>query len=244
MPRSVHSRRSFLATATAGLGAMLVPRFARADEATSGTVLVIGGSAMVGAVGRLIEDGLTEAGLSAQRSAKSATGLARPDFYDWPTTAKKLYEEHSPIATVCMFGGNDGQGLHMGKKADPQWIRWHEEGWSQEYATRVQQFADAVAPSGEHVFWVGMPIMRAKKLDGRVQRMNEIFRTQMEARSGGHFLDTRPVLADGNGKYAERLVVKGKRVQVRAGDGIHYTMSGARLLANHVVPLVAAQLVG
>lgn len=240
MSRIRIDRRTFLLGAGAGLTTALLPLSSRAAE--GGKVLVIGGSAMVGALGRGIEDGIAAAGHPTERAAKSSTGLARPDFYDWPAEAKRLYEAHAPIATVCMFGGNDGQGLHMGKKADPQWIRWQEEGWSAEYATRVQQFADAVAPNGEHVFWVGMPIMRAKKLDGRIQRMNEIFSAKMAERPGGHFIDTRAVMSDARGKYAEVLTVHGKRVKVRAGDGIHYTMSGATLLSEFVVPHVTEAL--
>lgn len=237
-------RRSFLLGASAGLGSMLLPGRVHAARTAAGTVMVIGGSAMVGAVGRFIEDGLVEAGFSATRHAKSSTGLARPDFYDWPGQATSLYESESPIATVCMFGGNDGQGLHMGRKADPQWIRWQEEGWSEEYGRRVQQFADAVAPNGEHVFWIGMPVMRSNKLKSRMERMNGIFQSNMEAREGGHFIDTWSVLADAKGNYTERLLVDGKRVTVRAGDGVHYTRSGAKVLANHVVPQVAAVLSG
>ena len=141
-----------------------------------------------------------------------------------------------------MFGGNDGQGLHMGKGADPEWIRWHEDGWAQEYGRRVEQFADAVAPAGEQVFWVGMPVMRESKLSTRMERMNEIFRAKMEARPGGSFIDTWSVLADAQGRYAQTLVVDGKTVKVRTGDGVHYTPSGARVLADHVVPHVAAVL--
>ena len=79
-------RRAFLLGASAGLGAALLPRGARASE-RAGTVLVIGGSAFVGALGRFIEEGLVAAGYSAQRHAKSSTGLARPDFHDWPRQA-------------------------------------------------------------------------------------------------------------------------------------------------------------
>jgi len=203
---------------------------------------VIGGSAFVGAVGRFIEDGLVEAGLPAERHAKSSTGLARPDFYDWPGEAGKLYEAVAPRATVCMFGGNDGQGLHMGRKASPKWIRWHEEGWSEEYGRRVMEFADAVAPASEHVFWVGMPVMRASKLRSRMERMNEIFRAKMDDRPGGHFIDTWSLLADAKGNYAELLNVDGKKLRVRAGDGIHYTRTGAKVLAAHIVPQVRAVL--
>ena len=86
--------------------------------------------------------------------------------------------------------------------------------------------------------------MRSNKLKSRMERMNGIFQSNMEAREGGHFIDTWSVLADAKGNYTERLLVDGKRVTVRAGDGVHYTRSGAKVLANHVVPQVAAVLSG
>lgn len=233
-------RRSFLLGASASLSAWLVPGRVRASE--GGTILVIGGSAMVGALGRYVEEGLQAAGYQTHRKAKSASGLARPDFYDWPTRARSLYESVGPMATVCMFGGNDGQGCFMGKDAEPSWIRWQDERWAQEYGRRVQALCDAVGSGGEPVFWVGMPVMRSTKLRARVQRINEIAREQVEQRAGGSFIDTWSVLADAEGNYADALEVDGKRVTVRSGDGVHYTMTGARVLAEHVVPRVSEPL--
>ena len=59
--------------------------------------------------------------------------MARPDFFNWTKEAKALVKDRKPDATVLMFGGNDVQGLYMGKG---EWIRWGEEGWNDEYARR------------------------------------------------------------------------------------------------------------
>ncbi|MCB9750706.1 MAG: DUF459 domain-containing protein [Myxococcales bacterium] len=232
-------RRALVLGATAAAGASLVPGAARASAAA---VLVIGGSAMSGALGRVLEEDLAGAGYTTRREAKISSGLARPDFFDWPARARALYGEHAPAATICMFGGNDGQGLHMGADAEPPWIRWHEPGWSEEYARRVDELLDAVAPAGERVFWIGMPMMGTEERTARMHRLNQIVRQRVGLRPRGYFLDTWALLADERGRYARTIRIAGRRVTVRAQDGVHYTRGGARVLADHVVPAVRASL--
>lgn len=241
MERTRLDRRTFLLGVTAGLTASMLPRAAAAGESGQ-RILLMGGSQIAGGLGLYLQRRLEELGYTVHRKAKSSTGLARPDFYDWQAEAAKQYEEFQPHATLCLFGGNDGQGLHMGKGASPQWIGWDDDGWSTEYGRRVEQFAAAIAPAGEPVFWVGMPVMRASKLRSRMQRLNEIFRATMEARPGGHFVDTWSVLADADGRFTDTLVLGGKRITVRTEDGVHYTLDGAKVLAGHVVPQVVAGL--
>lgn len=234
-------RRAFVLGLGAGLAVPLLPRHAFAGP-DGARVLIVGGSAMVGALGKLLGDALQALGHTTERKAKSATGLARPDFFDWPHAAAEAHAEFRPHATVVMFGGNDGQGLRMPPEADVEWIRWHEDGWSEEYGRRVAAFADAVAPGGEHLFWMGMPPMRQRKLDERMQRMNAIFEERMAARPNGHFIETRSVLSGPDGEYADELKVDGRKVRVRSPDGIHYSRSGAKVLVEHVVPRVHEQL--
>lgn len=234
----LHGRRSFSIGVSAALAAALLPRRAHASSAK---VLVLGGSTIHGALGKNIETALTDAGFTTQRHAKSSSGLARPDFYDWPAAAKDYAQRFSPDAVVVMFGGNDGQGLFMGEDATPKWIRWDDQGWEAEYLARVQAFADAVAPNGEQIFWMGMPEMKSNKLDGRMKRMNGIYEAHMSARSSGHYLSTRGLMPGVQG-YSEFAKIDGKQVRVRTEDGVHYSLHGARIVADAIVPAVAKLL--
>ncbi len=197
---------------------------------------------MVGSLGRFLEEELAHTGYTALREAKISSGLARPDFFDWPARARELYAEFQPAATVCMFGGNDGQGLHMGVDAEPPWIRWHESGWSAEYGRRVKALLDAVAPYNEHVFWLGMPMMATHERTSRMDRLNRIAREQIGQRPHGYFLDTWQLLADKRGYYSRSIKHEGRWVTVRAKDGVHFTRAGARLLVEYVGPIVRATL--
>ncbi len=264
-------------TGVAGLAgaSMLLPGSARADRygPQGGTrVLVIGDSMIAGGFGLYLARALGEdRGYDVTRRGKSASGLARPDFFDWQAEARRLVGETPHDATVVMFGGNDVQGLYMGKG---EWITWDDEGWSEEYARRVNALADIVAPAGQQLFWIGMPVMRPSKFHARVQRVNTIYRAEMAIRPGATFVDIWTVLADENGQYSDHIYVppkgeaepaapaegaapsegeapaegeakpktKRKKVLVRAGDGIHLTVAGAHYLTDHVEQVVHAKL--
>jgi hypothetical protein len=190
-----------------------------------------------------------EHGYDVARRGKSSTGLARPDFFNWIKEAQRLVDARRPDVSVVMFGGNDVQGLYMGKGT---WIRWHEPEWKQEYARRIGTLCDILAPSGEPIYWVGLPIMRPDRFRQRVQRVNTIYRAEMAIRKGGTFLDTWDILADEDGEYADRIALepaspeqeseRRKRVRVRAGDGIHLSPAGAHHLKAHVLEQILPEL--
>lgn len=218
-----------------------------ADPAAAGKkILILGDSMIAGAVGLFLERGLAKHhGYQVRRKGKSSTGLARPDFFSWPKEARAQLAEFTPDAVIAMFGGNDVQGLWMGRGS---WVTWPEPGWPAEYARRVNAFADIVAPDGQPLFWIGMPVMRPEKFHVRVQRVNTIYRAEMAIRPGGHFIDIWRLLADKDGNYTDRLDVDGapggRTERVRAGDGIHLSVAGARRVEAHVRAIVHATLSG
>jgi hypothetical protein len=281
--------RRGLLTGLAGLaGATMLPGLARADRygPRGGTrVLVIGDSMIAGGFGLYLARALgDDRGYDVTRRGKSSSGLSRPDFFDWMAEAKRLVGETPFDATVVMFGGNDVQGLYMGKPSgaagdrpkgapkQPEWITWDDEGWSEEYARRVNALADIVAPDGQKLFWIGMPVMRPSKFHARVQRVNTIYRAEMAIRPSAVFVDIWSVLANDDGEYADHIYVtpkaasddapaeadapaegdaaaedveakpKRKKILVRASDGIHLTVAGAHYLTDHVEQVVHAEL--
>ena len=237
----VMDRRTFLLGASAGVAAGLTGLLSGTARAASGKrILLMGGSQIAGGLGLYLSTALTEQGYTVHRKAKSSSGLARPDFFDWSTESARQYADFKPDATVCLFGGNDGQGLHMGKGADPKWIRWDDEGWTAEYGRRVDAFANAVSPEGEMVCWLGMPMVRPPKLRRRVQHMNEIFQAQMDAHDNRHYLETWSALVNSSGGYTDHLMIGGKKVLLRGHDGVHLTVKGAHHLTDHIAPAVTA----
>ncbi|PRQ09851.1 DUF459 domain-containing protein [Enhygromyxa salina] len=233
------TRRGFLSLLAAAPAAFVLPRSARADAAT---VLMIGSSMMGGGFGLYLGQDLErEFGCKIDRRAKASSGLARPDFHDWFKLGAKAREEANPDVVVCMFGGNDGQGIYMGRNADPEWYRYGDPGWVPEYRRRVNAFADAVAPGRERLFWLGMPQVESEKLCSRVAVMNEVYEVEMSLRPNARFVSTWDALTV-KGAYSDHVVVDGTRTRVRSGDGVHVTPSGAHLLADYVRPYISEAL--
>lgn len=200
---------------------------------------MIGSSTMAGGFGLyLAQDLEREHACVIDRRGKPSTGLARPDFHDWIKAGASARESFRPDVVICLFGGNDGQGLYMGRE---EWIRWGEPGWIPEYRRRVNAFADAVAPASERLVWIGMQQVREERLRTRVATMNELFEVEMSMRPNARYVSTWEALSD-NGKYSDHMTIAGQRTRVRTGDGVHVTPSGAHVLADYVRPHVVALL--
>ncbi len=240
----MHTRRQWICSVASALaggalagGSLLgAPGVAWAGERR---VLIIGDSMVAGGFGIFLAQALgAREGVTVERRGRVSTGLARPDFYDWIEHGAEARAAFKPDAVVCMLGGNDGQGLYMGKDSDPLWHRYGEPGWDPEYRRRVNAFADVLAPAGEQIYWVGMPQMGLSKLNERVRHMNKIFRGEMAVRRRALFIDIWRVLADEDGGYCERLDLGEGRVRVRTADGIHIARAGANRLVEWVAPQI------
>ncbi len=246
------NRRTWLAGAASagtslGFSALASSKDPPVTKKTEPKILIVGDSMITGGFGVFLERSLEkEHGYPVRRMGKSSTGLARPDFFNWMKNAKALIAEGQPDIIIVMFGGNDTQGLYMGKG---EWIRWGEEGWWPEYARRIDELCTILAPDEQQIYWVGLPTMRPDKFRGRVEYVNTIFRAEMAIRRNAYFIDTWSVLADENGEYADRIFlepaaegVKRSKVRVRAGDGIHISPEGSHHLKKHVLGVLLPEL--
>ncbi len=67
-----------------------------------------------------------------------SSGLARPDFFDWPAEIDAKLPEVDPDIVVATFGGNDAQGLSVANGdfivGDPV---ANEAEWVAEYSASV-----------------------------------------------------------------------------------------------------------
>ena len=174
---------------------------------------------------------------------ENATGLSRPDFFDWPKALADDMTEHRPEVVFVLFGGNDAQGL-----IGPDGTTYPSpaaRGWQAEYGRRVGGVMDLLRARDRVVFWIGLPPMRSSDFDGRARIMNTIFEEQAATRAWVSFVDTRTIFGDADGRYvARRLDGHGDLVELRQRDGIHLSTAGAdrlaRVLLDHIDDELAA----
>jgi hypothetical protein len=172
---------------------------------------------------------------------ENATGLTRPDFYDWPAAFRDDMATHRPEVAFILFGGNDSQGIIGPDGATypgPSDARWREE-----YARRVGAVMDILRADDRLVYWVALPPMRDAGFDGRAEVMNEIYRTEAERRPWMTYLDLHPIFGDDKGDYVERKPdADGELVDLRQDDGVHLSQPGATILAREMLRLIDEEI--
>lgn len=207
------------------------------------TVLLLGDSLLVTSFGEYLEHLLNEhPETRAVRRAKSSTGLARPDFFDWMAVGREEVERHQPAVVVVIMGGNDGQGLTDAEgRAQAQWGRPE---WASAYRQRVESFLDVIAAPGRKVLWVELPLTRLPGFERKLGVIRRILRDTVSAREDAIHLDTNPFFTDAKGGVLREARVEGfrKPMRLRMNDGVHFTVAGGRYFATRVFPVVVGLL--
>jgi hypothetical protein len=198
-----------------------------ASRATSLVRTWIGGDSSAYQIESTLTARLRELGVPKVVAAgKSISGLARPDFYNWPVHLKSALASLHPQAVVFMVGMNDGQGMTARGKT----LSFGTAAWKKEYTKRVKAMMDAMRSAGvKHVYWIGMPIMRSAAFGKKMAVLNAIFRSQAGAHSGVTYVDAWKRFATAKGAYVAKW---------RSADGMHFNMAGVNRLVGAVVPLV------
>ena len=211
-------------------------------------VLIVGSSLAATGLGAVLEDKLdANPQIVAYRKGKSASGLSRPDFYDWFDQGKRQVEFRKPELVIVIMGANDGQDLPPWKGSKR--VHWGSEGWPEAYRDRVDDFLASVRTPVEgqeapaNVLWVGLPKVPSPSLERKLTLIRGLHQEQVAALGdAGFYVDTTPHLVDANGVLLKTAKVRGKQRELRSEDGVHFTMSGCEYLADKLYPEVLQAL--
>lgn len=173
---------------------------------------------------------------------KAATGLARPDHYDWVAHLGDALAENNPDIVIASWGGNDGQGLsercETGREGcSIDWVVGdpvnNTEEWTEEYSRRVNEVLDMMLEGGRRVIWVGIPNSSNPDQTAAMKVQDQAVRAVVAERDGVVFVDTWDMFAGANGNWAEYVPDPrdGKAKDIRAADGFHLNETGAEILA-------------
>ncbi len=172
-----------------------------------------------------------------------ATGLTRPDVFNWFQEIRARMKELRPKAVVLDFGGNDDKAYMTGL---PDGVTIDDFGgsvWRSEYARRVGGLMDAINRAGAFVVWIGMPQTRSPEQTARFDVVNAVVQKQARKRPGrAAYIDTYRLFAGDDGGYTQYLRnLSGDLVQVRAADGVHFEREGGDIIAREVLKVLNRQ---
>jgi hypothetical protein len=161
-----------------------------------------------------------------------STGLARPDYFDWPARLSEVISQDSPPeAFVYMVGGNDDQAMRLQsvvlEVSTPEWL--------EEYRRRVGLVMDVTAYADTRLIWVLMPPMEEARRDVIANQINEIVTSQAELRPWVSVLPIEDLLLNDNGEYGRFIDdPSGEQQLARQPDGVHITEIGSRWVADRL----------
>jgi hypothetical protein len=207
------------------------------------TVLLLGDSLIATGFGEYLQNQLAaHPSIRCERRAKSSTGLARPDFFDWLEVGQQEVQEHQPDVVVVILGGNDGQALHT--RQGRATVGWGKPDWQGEYRQRLTDFVTAISAPGRKIVWLELPATGRQRFEQKLTLIRDLQREVIAGRGDAVHLETRPYFTDARGKALKQARVEGfrKPMRLRMTDGVHFTVAGGRYFANKVYPEVLGVL--
>ncbi|MGC9365544.1 MAG: DUF459 domain-containing protein [bacterium] len=199
------------------------------------SVLLIGDSMMGDGLGTMLLRALNDdERMNPNRHYKVSSGLSRPDFYNWPAQIRQLFSQGQYDAVIIMMGTNDAQNFEM----DGVIYTYGTEQWYDVYRDRLNDFLDTLSVYTYHVYWVGMPPMRASGYNQRMQSLNQLFEQACASHPRATYVSTVPLLGDQNGNYSTYITVNGRQILARGEDGIHMTRAGGQIVADELMNLL------
>jgi hypothetical protein len=167
-----------------------------------------------------------------------ATGLTRPDVFNWFEEIANQVKQLKPNVVVLNFGGNDDHGYMTGLPQGTSIGDFASPTWDAEYLRRVRAVMDTVNRAGGTVVWIGLPITNNEAQTQRFDTLNAIVVKEAKRRGPRKaiFIDTYTMFAGDSGGFTEYMQNgKGDSVKVRAGDGVHFDVAGGDMIAREVL---------
>ncbi len=111
---------------------------------------------------------------------------------------------------------------------------FHTDEWAQLYTKRIDDMIAALKSKGVPVIWVGLPAMRGPRATSEVSYLDDLYHARAD-KAGIVYVDIWDGFVDENGRYAvQGPDFEGQIRRLRAGDGVHFSKSGAEKLAHYV----------
>ncbi|WP_300246828.1 SGNH family hydrolase [Pseudomonas sp.] len=208
-----------------------------ASLATGDEVFFVGDSLMQGVAPHMANTLRKRYNVKSLNLSKQSTGLAYPSFFNWPKTVESTLASNPNIRLMVIFlGPNDPWDMPV-VKGKP-FLRFKTPDWEAAYRQRIDSILDTAQAHNVQVIWVGPPNMEKPKLSTAMAYLSDLYKSQIE-RYQQHFVSANEILGYQNDEFSYyRTTGDGKKVKTRVDDGIHFTTTGQKLIAERVISLI------
>lgn len=183
---------------------------------------VFGDSMADGLYAGLYRDLQDQPNVTVTKFSQVSTGLSRYDYVNIHAKTRAQLDETPVDVAVMLFGTNDAQGIDTGGAVH----MFGTDGWKAAYGQRIDDLVALLRSRDVAVYWVGLPRMKRDGFDGRMMLINGVVEARMRA-LGVPYIETVGLTSNDEGGYEAYLPNgAGRRVLMRAGDGIHMSMAG------------------
>lgn len=193
-------------------------------------VYVLGDSLAKGLAGGLQAAFSKGASVRITDQGVASSGLARPDRFDWGAKVDTLLKGEEFHVAIIMIGLNDRWSI----RSASGYAKFGTEAWREAYGLRVDSLIKKLKAAKVAVYWVGLPITSDPKINAAIEVLNQVFREKTYV-NGVKYIETWNGFVDQFGKYsAFGPDLTGRTKRLRDSNGIHFTSTGYRKLANLV----------
>lgn len=161
------------------------------------------------------------------------TGLARPDYYNWPAELAAELRKYHPGAVVVMMGANDNQALAT---SSGHGVPVGTAKWRTLYDERINLVMSEATAAGAHLVWVGLPPLSSPAVSSAFAReVNAMAETAALSHPGVTYVSSWSLLGGPKGSFVQYKKINGSIQQIRYSDGVHLAPAGWDLLASYLL---------
>ncbi len=199
---------------------------------------VIGDFLAAGLASALPEALDESASVDVAQETRNASGLARPDRYNWSRRIEDLLGDQTVHIAVVMLGSNDRRRIRTASGFED----FGTEAWAEAYRLRVDSIIEDLTEGKVAVYWMGLPIVADEEARAEYEQINSVIRERVYL-GGAKYIDTWNGFSDQFGNFsAYGPSVEGVTKRLRDNNGIGFTSEGNRKLAEFAASVIKRDL--
>lgn len=197
----------------------------------SGDTVLFAGDSMMDSVAPHLQRRLkSEYRINSLNLSRQSTGLAYPSLFDWPATIEQTLAQNPGIKLLVVFLGPNDPWDFPDPAGGRSYLVFESPPWEAEYRRRIRRIVQAAETAGVQLVWMGVPHMKSAKLNRQMRYLDSLYADEIQGRAV--WLPTAALLDEGSGEYRDTIAIDGKNQRIRSKDGIHFTLTGQKYLAD------------